>query len=79
MIAWCAKCDGPQDCDERGCIVCAVLREKIAPVRSALAKRRRNRLAANDVCINATAHGSPEPGKRKCTRCLEQHRRSNKR
>lgn len=77
--AWCARCDGPQECDERGCTVCAVLREKRVALRALSAARRRARLRADGTCINAISHGPPEEGKTKCMRCLEVHRKSNKR
>jgi hypothetical protein len=72
VIAWCARCDGPQDCDERGCIVCAVIHEKAA----ASSKRRRDRLRASARCINGPSHGALAPGRDKCERCVEVHRRT---
>ena len=77
----CAKC-GPSEFDVRGCVTCAVLAEKYVGRYDALrrlhAAARRSRLIAANVCINAISHGPPEAGKTKCTRCLEQHRRSNR-
>ncbi len=72
MIAWCLKCDGPQDCDGRGCIVCAVIHEKAA----ASSKRRRDRLRAAGACINGPSHAAPVAGGTKCARCVEVHGRS---
>jgi hypothetical protein len=43
------------------------------------ARARRFRLANAGFCINGKTHGAPEPGKTKCTACLEQHRKSNRR
>lgn len=40
---------------------------------------RRFRLASKKLCINGASHGAPEPGKTKCTACLVQHRKSNRR
>lgn len=42
-------------------------------------RARRFRLASAGFCINSKAHGAPEPGKTKCTACLERHRKSNRR
>lgn len=78
-IAWCPKCDGPSECDERGCIACAILRQKYAPKRAGMAAERRERLKRANVCVNAISHGAPEAGKTKCSRCLEVHRDGAKR
>jgi hypothetical protein len=77
-IAWCVKCEGPQECDERGCVVCAVLAEKAARYKRERAMRRRARLASEGVCINGKSHPAPKDGKRKCDACLEVHRKSNR-
>lgn len=74
--AWCAVCNDAQECDDRGCIVCAVLREKALEARRPLAKRRRARLVREGVCITARSHGTPMAGHIKCERCVEVHRRS---
>lgn len=89
--AWCARCQSPQECDERGCIACATLREKYGrPSRrkpstkplavrrmfAEYARERRARLAAAGLCINSPLHGSPVPGRTKCARCIEVHRRT---
>jgi hypothetical protein len=75
-IAWCAVCNDAQECDDRGCIVCAVLYEKSLPPRRAIAKRTRARRKAEGVCINGRVHGAPVAGQIKCERCVEVHRRS---
>ena len=84
-MRWCPKCEDYSERNERGCVSCATLREKHAHIQerygsyhAAAAMDRRTRLLAANVCINAISHGPPEPGKTKCTRCLEQHRRSNR-
>jgi hypothetical protein len=79
MTAWCAACDGPQEVDGRGCIACWSLAVKKSAYQAQFMAARRRRLAASGVCINAISHGAPEPGKTKCTRCLEVHRASNRR
>lgn len=58
--------------------IASLLREKYRDKTLACAKSRRARLAALGVCINAISHGPPAPGKRKCERCLEVHRSSNR-
>lgn len=77
-VAWCICCAGPQTVDDEGCTVCRALRQKHAAVTARRMVRRRARLKAKGVCINAACHGAPEPGKTKCTRCIEVHRKSNK-
>ncbi len=78
-VAWCAKCDGPQECDERGCVVCYQLKAKwgLHPAaRAAGARLRRAELLRDGLCINGASHGAPKPGYTKCARCVETHRRS---
>lgn len=82
--AWCARCSDATECDERGCITCAVLREKYqheisrnSAVHAERMRRRRSDLAAAGKCINGAKHPAPEPGKHKCARCIEVHRKSS--
>ncbi len=77
--AWCSVCNDAQQSDDIGCLVCEALREKSRPTRAVFMRKRRARLNRSGVCINAISHGSPEPGKTKCTACLVVHRRSNRR
>ena len=77
--AWCNRCRSSQSVDELGCVVCAAFREKHRPIRARYMTKRRARLKGANTCINGICHGPPEPGKTKCTRCLEVHRRSNRR
>lgn len=79
--AWCARCDGPSQVDDRGCVTCAGFRVKHrnTAYQADWMRYRRIELISKGKCINGAKHPAPEPGKRKCTRCLEQHRRSNKR
>jgi hypothetical protein len=74
--AWCAKCDGPQECDDRGCITCRILNTKWGRNRAASARLRRAGLLRDGLCINGAIHGAPMPGRTKCARCIETHRRS---
>lgn len=74
--AWCVRCDGPQSCDERGCIVCAVLAEKRRSIVNASTKRGHARNKAAKLCITSASHGLALPDKTRCGRCADVHRRS---
>jgi hypothetical protein len=76
MIAWCAVCNDAQECDEHGCTVCSVLAEKARVPRRAIAKRYRAQMKSEGACITARSHGAPMPGRVRCERCIEVHRRS---
>lgn len=79
MTAWCALCGDAQEYNESGCLVCSAIAEKQRRIHADSAKSTRLRLRNSGICINGSWHGPPEAGKTKCTRCLETHRRSNKR
>ena len=71
--AWCARCDGPQERDERGCIACAAIRQK----HRARAKARQMELIGAGLCISGAKHGPAVVPYRRCARCIEVHRRSS--
>jgi hypothetical protein len=69
--AWCARCNGPTEADERGCISC----RQIGRILNAKHQRyRRARLRAKKLCINGIAHGPATHGCR-CGWCFDVHKR----
>ncbi len=48
----------------------------MAPRKAKHAATQRARLKAANLCITAASHGAPIPGRVRCERCIEVHRRS---
>jgi hypothetical protein len=74
--AWCVRCDGPQQCDERGCITCRVVDRKERIRHGASVKRIHASNKAAGVCITSKRHGAPLPGRTRCAKCAAVHARS---
>lgn len=65
--AWCLRCDGPQEADDRGCVVCAAIAEKKRDQMREIHRARK--LTGN--CINGRSHAQPslKPSGERYTRC----------
>lgn len=83
--AWCTRCYGPSEADDKGCVRCRKSELTEAEIAKILARKkrvlnaermrnRRARLRGQRTCINGISHGQATHGCR-CAWCADVHKR----